>query len=106
MTGLALVVTHTLLPGHEDAFDALVQRTVASIRTLEPGTIVYATHTVADRPLQRVFYELYRDMAAFTAHEQYPHMTVFLADRMAHIESVDVQRLDVAVAHSSDAALP
>lgn len=101
MTGLALVVTHTLLPGHEEAFDALVQRTVASIRTLEPGTIVYATHTVAGSPRLRVFYELYRDLAAFTAHEQYPHMQVFLADRVAHVESVDVQRLDVLTTHSS-----
>ncbi|CAN5441231.1 hypothetical protein BH11ACT1_BH11ACT1_01170 [soil metagenome] len=106
MTGLALMVTHTLLAGHEAAFDALVERTVASIRALEPGTIVYVSHTAADNPRLRVFYELYRDAAAFTAHEQYPHMTVFLADRMAHIESVDVQRLDVQTAHSSAAALP
>lgn len=106
MTGLALVVTHTVLPGHEDAFDALVQRTVESIRTLEPGTIVYATHAVAGSPRQRIFYELYRDRAAFEAHEQYPHMRVFLADRVAHVESVDVQLLDVLTAHSSAASMP
>jgi len=106
MTGLALVVTHTVLPGHEDAFDALVQRTVESIRTLEPGTIVYATHSVAGSPRQRIFYELYRDRAAFEAHEQYPHMRVFLADRVAHVESVEVQLLDVLDAYSSAAAMP
>jgi len=106
MTGLALVVTHTVLPRHEDAFDALVQRTVESIRALEPGTIVYATHAVAGSPRLRVFYELYRDLAAFTAHEQYPHMRVFLADRVAHVESVEVQLLDVLTAHSSAASMP
>jgi len=41
MMGLALVVTHRVRPGHEQAFDALVQRTVESIRTMEPGTLVY-----------------------------------------------------------------
>ncbi|HUX71961.1 MAG TPA: antibiotic biosynthesis monooxygenase [Cellulomonadaceae bacterium] len=95
MTGLALVVTHHLRPGHEDAFDDLVARTLERITALEPGTLVYAVHTAAGEPLERVFYELYRDHAAFEAHEAYPHLREFLAERLAHIESVDVTFLDV-----------
>jgi len=106
MMGLALVVTHEVRPGHEEAFDALVLRTVESIRTMEPGTFVYATHAIAGDPRQRIFYELYRDRAAFEAHEQYAHVRAFLADRVAHVESVEVQVLDVLTAHTSAASIP
>jgi quinol monooxygenase YgiN len=95
MTRLALVVTHHLRPGHEDAFDDLAARTLESITALEPGTLVYAVHTVPGKPLERVFYELYLDRAAFEAHEAYPHLRAFLAERLAHIESVDVTFLDL-----------
>jgi quinol monooxygenase YgiN len=88
------------------SFDALVQRTVESIRTTEPGTLVYATHSSADNPRQRIFYELYRDRAAFEAHEQYAHVGTFLADRVAHVESVEVQFLDVLSAHALGASIP
>ena len=94
MAGLALVVNHVLRPGHEEAFDELALRTLESIKASEPGTLVYAVHTVPGEPLRRVFYELYRDRAAFEDHEQYPHMTIFLADRPQHIESVEVEFLD------------
>ena len=106
MMGLALVVTHRVRPGHEQAFDALVQRTVESIRTMEPGTLVYATHASSDDPRQRIFYELYRDRAAFEAHEHYAHVRAFLADRLAHVESVEVQFLDVLSAHALGASIP
>ena len=33
------------------AFDALVAETVRAVTDHEPGTLVYATHTVADQPL-------------------------------------------------------
>ncbi len=101
MDAMALVVRHVLRPGHDEAFDALTSRTLAAIAAAEPGTLVYAVHTVADQPLQRVFYELYRDRAAFEAHEAYPHMRVFLAERLAHIESVDVDFLDATAVHTA-----
>lgn len=104
--GVALVVTHVLRPGHEETFDALVTRTLEGIRALEPGTLVYVTHTAADHPRQRVFYELYRDRAAFETHEQYPHMQAFLSGRGAHIESVEVQFLDVLTAHAQVSSIP
>jgi quinol monooxygenase YgiN len=76
-------------------FDALVARTGEQIRAREPGTIVYAVHRVEGRPLERIFYELYRDEAAFRAHEEQEHVRVFLAEREAYLSGVEVDRLDL-----------
>ncbi len=80
------------------AFDALVADTVRAITDHEPGTLVYATHTVADEPLARVFYEVYRDRAAFDEHEQELHTRHFLEQRAQYIESFRVEFLTPAVA--------
>ena len=55
-----------------EAYDRLVAETIEAIKTDEPGTLVYASHLVDGQPLQRIFYELYRDKAAFDAHEAAP----------------------------------
>ena len=86
----ALVVRFTVRPGAEDSFDELVTQTTAAIREREPGTLVYACHHVAAAPRQRIFYELYRDRAAFDAHEEQPHVKHFLAAREALLESTEV----------------
>ena len=39
---------------------------------------MYASHLVEGQPLQRIFYELYRDKAAFEAHEAAPHTRRYL----------------------------
>ena len=65
--------------GAAERFDELTAEAVARITTEEPGTLVYATHAVVDEPLARVFYEVYRDRAAFDAHEQAPHVIDFHA---------------------------
>lgn len=80
-----LIVRFELLDGHGDAFDALTTETVASIRASEPGTLVYLTHTERESPGVRVFYELYRDEAAFQAHEESKHVRRFLAERKQHL---------------------
>jgi quinol monooxygenase YgiN len=56
----------------------------------EPGTLVYTCHTVSGAPRERVFYELYRDRAAFSDHREQPHTRRFLAEREALPESVQV----------------
>ena len=78
-----------------DAFDRLVAETIEKIQTGEPGTLVYASHRVDGRPLQRIFYELYRDRAAFDAHEQYEHTRRFLAAREELLSSTEVDWLDL-----------
>jgi quinol monooxygenase YgiN len=60
-------------------FDELTAEAVAEISAKEPGTLVYATHIVDGQGPARVFYEVYRDEAAFQAHEQAPHVIDFHA---------------------------
>ena len=86
----ALVVRFTVRPEAETEFDDLIARTTAEIRGREPGTLVYACHRVDGAPRQRIFYELYRDRAAFDEHERQEHVRRFLAAREALLESTDV----------------
>jgi quinol monooxygenase YgiN len=79
------------------AFDALVADTVRQITDHEPGTLVYATHAVTDEPLARIFYEVYRDRAAFDEHEQQPHTRYFLEQRGQYVESFRVEFLTPTV---------
>lgn len=75
------------------AHDELVAATVAAIRANEPGTLIYAVHRVDGAPLQRIFYELYTDQAAFEAHEAAPHTRHYLAAREEFLVSTEVDRL-------------
>jgi len=93
--GFGLVVRFVIRPGHAEAFDALVAATLEGIRESEPGTLVYASHTLAEDPSLRVFYELYRNRAAFEAHEQQPHTLHFLNTRSEHVESFTVDFLSL-----------
>jgi len=75
------------------AYDRLVAETVEQIKAREPGTLVYAVHTVKDQPLQRIFYELYRDEAAFEAHGAAPHTRRYLAERDQYLAATEVDWL-------------
>jgi quinol monooxygenase YgiN len=88
-----LSVRFTLKPGAAETFDALVEETVAGIRASEPGTLVYVSHRVDGQPELRIFYELYRDRAAFEEHERQTHTRRFLAEREALLEGVEVDWL-------------
>jgi quinol monooxygenase YgiN len=90
-----LVVRFTLKEGAQTAFDRLVDETVPLIRSREPGTLIYAVHTVAERPNERIFYELYRDRAAFDEHERQAHVKRFLADREQFLDAVKVDFLSL-----------
>ena len=80
-----LIVRFELLDGHEEAFDALTAETLTAIRAAEPGTLSYIVHTEPSSPAIRVFYELYRDEAAFAAHEEAAHVRRFLSERGQHL---------------------
>ncbi|ANH92167.1 MULTISPECIES: putative quinol monooxygenase [unclassified Streptomyces] len=75
------------------AFDDLVARTGEHIRAHEPGTVVYAVHRVDGRPLERMFYELYRDEDAFQEHESKDYVRHFLAEREQYLSATEVDRL-------------
>jgi quinol monooxygenase YgiN len=76
-----------------EAYDRLVAETIEGIKASEPGTLVYASHRVEGQPLQRIFYELYRDEAAFDAHGAAPHTRRYLAERDQYLASTEVDRL-------------
>jgi quinol monooxygenase YgiN len=75
------------------AYDRLVAETVERIKADEPGTLVYACHRVEGEPLRRVFYELYRDKAAFDAHSGAAHVRRYLAEREQYLASTEVDWL-------------
>lgn len=85
-----------------EAFDRLVAATVDKIRTDEPGTLVYAVNRVDGEPLQRVFYELYRDRAAFDAHEEQEHTKKFLNEREQHLSATEVDWLTLQTGKGTD----
>src|SRR6266481_1756445 len=76
-----------------EAYDKLVAETLEGIKANEPGTLVYASHTVAGQPLQRIFDELYRDRAAFEAQEASPHTHRYLEERDQYLASTEVDWL-------------
>lgn len=84
---VALMVRFTLRPESVAAFDGLVAETLQQISVLEPGTLVYASHSVQGQPLQRIFYEVYSDAAAFAAHEEQPYVRHFLEQRGQHLSA-------------------
>jgi quinol monooxygenase YgiN len=85
-----------------EAYDRLVAETIEAIRTGEPGTLVYASHLVDEQPLQRIFYELYRDRAAFKAHEAAPHTHRYLAERDQYLASTEVDWLTLQTGKGTD----
>ena len=76
-----------------EAYDRLVAETVEGIKASEPGTLVYACHLVEGQPLQRIFYELYRDRRAFGAHEAAPHTRRYLDQRDQYLARTEVDWL-------------
>jgi quinol monooxygenase YgiN len=85
-----LVVRFRLNRDGAEGFDRLVAETVAEIAKHEPGTLLYAVHSVDGKPDERVFYELYASEAAFEAHEGQPHTRRFLAQRGRYMDGYDV----------------
>jgi quinol monooxygenase YgiN len=76
-----------------EAYDKLVAETIEAIKTDEQGTLVYASHLVDGEPLQRIFYELYKDKDAFEAHEAAPHTRRYLDQRGQYLASTEVDWL-------------
>jgi quinol monooxygenase YgiN len=89
----ALVVRFTVRSGSEDAFDRLAQEIASDVREREHDTLIYACHTVQGSPRQRIFYELYRNKAAFDRHEANEHVRRFCYERTALLEATEVDSL-------------
>ena len=60
-----------------DALAALLVEQSAVVRREEPGCLLYRPHRSLADPELFVFYEVYRDAAAFEMHRKAPHLAQF-----------------------------
>jgi quinol monooxygenase YgiN len=98
------ILIFTLLEDRVTEFDRLAEQAAEEVRLGEPGTLVYVIHLVPNAPLQRIFYEIYRDRAAFDGHESQPYMKRFVADRRSCVLATNV--IELRLKHAKVAPLP
>lgn len=87
------IVIYTLLEDRVADFDRLATLVADRVRDGEPDTLVYAVHAVPTAPLQRIFYEVYRDRQAFDRHQSGSHVAQFTADRRRCVLATNVIEL-------------
>ncbi len=92
------ILIFTLLDDKAADFDRLAEQTAEEVRTGEPDTLVYVIHLVPNAPMQRIFYEIYRDRAAFDSHENKAYMQRFVAERRTYVLATNVIELRVKYA--------
>src|SRR5439155_7666779 len=63
--------------GKGDTLAALLKEQVAAVRKAEPGCLVYRPHRSTKDPDLFLFYEQYKDDAAFDAHRKAPHLAAY-----------------------------
>jgi quinol monooxygenase YgiN len=83
----------TVLDDRVADFDRLAEEAAEQVSTGEPDTLVYVIHLVPNAPMQRIFYEIYRDRAAFDSHESQPYMQRFAAERRSLVLATNVIEL-------------
>jgi quinol monooxygenase YgiN len=98
------ILIFTLLDDRVADFDLLADQAAEQVRLREPDTLVYVIHTVPNAPMQRIFYEIYRDRAAFDGHENQPYMRRFVADRRACVLATNV--IELRLKYAKVAPLP
>ena len=74
---LTVVAKVRAAKGKGDALAALLEEQAMAVRQAEPGCLVYRPHRSAADPDLFLFYEQYRDDAAFDAHRAAPHLAAF-----------------------------
>ena len=98
------ILIFTLLDDRVADFDRLAEQAAEEVRIREPDTLVYVIHLVPNAPMQRIFYEIYRDRAAFDSHENQPYMKRFVADRRACVLATNV--IELRLKYAKVAPLP
>jgi quinol monooxygenase YgiN len=74
---LTVVAKIRAVKGKGDALATLLKEQVAAVRAAEPGCLVYRPHRSTKDPDVFVFYEQYKDDAAFDAHRKAPHLAAY-----------------------------
>lgn len=98
------ILIFTLLEDRVTEFDQLAGQAAEDVRTGEPGTLVYVIHLVPNAPLQRIFYEIYRDREACDRHESQPYMKRFVADCRSCVHATNV--IELRLTYAKVAPLP
>jgi quinol monooxygenase YgiN len=98
------ILIFTLLEDRVTDFDRLAEEAAEYVRTGEPDTLVYVIHLVPNAPLQRIFYEIYRDRPAFDSHESQPYMQRFVAERRTCVLATNV--IELRLKYAKVAPLP
>ncbi|HEY2580117.1 MAG TPA: antibiotic biosynthesis monooxygenase [Streptosporangiaceae bacterium] len=88
-----LIAIYTLAEGREAEFDALAEKVVTEVRASEPDALVYAVHSVPNAPMQRIFYEVYRDRTAFEEHKRHLYIQRFDVERGPYVLATNVIEL-------------
>ena len=96
-----LIAIFTLLEDKVAAFDRIAEEAAEQVRAQEPDTLVYVIHTVPKAPMQRIFYEIYRDRAAYERHEQQSYIKRFVAARRPYVLATNVIELRLKYAKIS-----
>jgi quinol monooxygenase YgiN len=84
------ITVFTLLDGRESAFDQLARDAIRAARDTEPDLVIYTCHEVVGAPTQRIFYQLFRDQAAFQEHQWMPYVLEFLGESRTHVQDTNV----------------
>jgi quinol monooxygenase YgiN len=74
---LTVVAKIRAAKGKGDALAALLAEQAGVVRRAEPGCLVYRPHRSTKDPDQFIFYEQYKDDAAFDAHRKAPHLASY-----------------------------
>jgi quinol monooxygenase YgiN len=98
------ILIFTLLDDRVADFDRFAEQAAEEIRSREPGTLVYVIHLVPNAPMQRIFYEIYRDREAFDHHERQPYMQRFVAERRSCVLATNV--IELRLKYAKVAPLP
>jgi quinol monooxygenase YgiN len=98
------ILIFTLLEDRAADFDRLAEETAEQVRIGEPDTLVYVIHLVPNAPLQRIFYEIYRDRAAFDSHESQPYMERFVTERRTCVLATNM--IELRLKYAKVAPLP
>jgi len=98
------ILIFTLLDDRAADFDRFAEQAAEEVRIREPGTLVYVIHLVPNAPMQRIFYEIYRDREAFDSHERQPYMQRFVAERRSCVLATNV--IELRLKYAKVAPLP
>jgi (4S)-4-hydroxy-5-phosphonooxypentane-2,3-dione isomerase len=80
---LVVLVQVTVRQEMLEEFERAILINAESARTREPGCVRFDVNQQEDDPTRWMFYEQYRDSAAFEAHRASPHFAAYqqVADR-------------------------